>query len=55
MDKRDYYEVLGVSGMPAKRDQKRLPEIGEEISPGFYQGNQDAETKFKEASTLTVF
>ena len=42
MSKRDYYEVLGVARTATdERDQERLSQAGDEVSPGPQSGRQD--------------
>ncbi len=49
--KRDYYEVLGVSKDASENDLKRAyRELAKKYHPDMNPGDKNAEAKFKEAS-----
>ena len=48
--KRDYYEVLGVSKGPLTKRKKGLPEAGQKYHPDMNPGDKEAESRFKEVN-----
>ena len=50
-DKRDYYEVLGISkGATEDEIKKAYRKVAKECHPDLHPGDKDAEVRFKEAN-----